>query len=359
MSRVALSCIAVWRRARRRLAAARPAVLLALLLLAVLLPAQSLGQGFHHPFAVGANEGAIGSAQGIGGWILAKEAGFYRLLSAAIRAAKEGGMASWGLLGLSFAYGIFHAAGPGHGKAVIASYMFANERALRRGIAIAFGAAVLQGLSAIAVVGISAILVKATAQHMKAAVNAVEIASYAVITALGASLVYVKSAALLWAWRGAPAAATLGAAGKKTLMLAVDDCSADHVHGPGCGHFHAPDPRKLEAGFSWKSSLLTMIAAGLRPCSGAILVLVFALSQGIFPAGVYAVAAMSLGTAMTTAALASGAVLVKNLSIRYSKAGSRGVILAGRLFEVMAAFTVLGLGLALLVAAFAGGAGVS
>ena len=90
-------------------------------------------KGVHHPFAVGVNEGAA-SVDGVGGWILAQESGFYRLLTGAIRAVKESGSAAWMLAALSFGYGVFHAAGPGHGKAVIASYMVANERVLRRGL---------------------------------------------------------------------------------------------------------------------------------------------------------------------------------------------------------------------------------
>jgi nickel/cobalt transporter (NicO) family protein len=350
---IEFSFAAAWRGAGQVLAVARPVLPLALLFMVVLLPYQSLGQGVHHPFAVGANEGATGSAQGVTGWILAQEAGFYRLLSGAIRAAKQGGAAAWGLAGLSLAYGIFHAAGPGHGKMVIASYMLANERALRRGLVIAFGAALLQGFSAVAIVGIGAIVFQATAKHMTAAANAVEIASYAGIAVLGGALVYVKGAALLSAWRTAPALAV--AAGGKARAFRAADCAENHVHGPGCAHFHAPDPRTLGAGFSWKSALLTMMAAGSRPCSGAILVLVFALAQGIFSAGVFAVAAMSLGTAITTAALASAAVLAKNAAVKYSKAGSGQALIAGRLFEAGAALAVLGLGLVLLFAAFAGG----
>jgi nickel/cobalt transporter (NicO) family protein len=79
------------------------------------------------------------------------------------------------------------------------------------------------------------------------------------------------------------------------------------------------------------------------------------LAQGIFSAGVFAVAAMSLGTAITTAALASAAVLAKNAAVKYSKAGSGQALIAGRLFEAGAALAVLGLGLVLLFAAFAGG----
>jgi nickel/cobalt transporter (NicO) family protein len=350
---IEFSFAAVWRRVPQVFAAARPVLPLALLCMVVLASSQSLGQGVHHPFAVGANEGATGSAQGVSGWILAREAGFYRLLSGAIRAAKQSGAAAWGLAGLSLAYGIFHAAGPGHGKMVIASYMLANERALRRGLVIAFGAALLQGFGAVAIVGIGAMVFRATAKHMTAAANAVEIASYAGIVVLGGALVYVKGAALLSAWRAAPAFAV--AAGGTARAFLADDCAENHVHGPGCAHFHAPDPRTLGAGFSWKSALLTMMAAGSRPCSGAILVLVFALAQGIFSTGVFAVLAMSLGTAITTAALASTAVLAKNAAVKYSKVGSGRALIAGRLFEAGAALAVLGLGLVLLFAAFTGG----
>ena len=352
---ISVCSAAVSRRVRPPLVAKRLALPLVLLGLAVFLPSYGLGQGVHHPFAVGANEGAVSSTQGIMGWILAKESGFYRLLSTAIRAAKLSGGAPWGLIALSLGYGIFHAAGPGHGKAVIASYMLANERALRRGLVIAFGAALLQGLSAVAIVGISAIVFQAAAARMTAAANVVEIVSYAGIALLGAALVTVKGAALLAVWRMAPAGAATAGVGGTASIFRADDCMADHVHGPGCGHFHAPDPRTLGAGFSWKSAVLTMVAAGARPCSGAILVLVFALAQGIFSAGIFAVVAMSLGTAITTAALASAAVFAKNTAVKYAKPGSRKALMAGRLFEFGAAAAVLGLGVTLLLAVLAGG----
>ncbi|HXN44295.1 MAG TPA: nickel transporter, partial [Xanthobacteraceae bacterium] len=86
---------------------------------------------------------------GIAGFILAKQAEFYRALAGMIRAAKADGSASLSLLGLSFAYGIFHAAGPGHGKAVISSYLVANEETWRRGIALSFASALLQSSVAV------------------------------------------------------------------------------------------------------------------------------------------------------------------------------------------------------------------
>src|SRR4051812_41327264 len=100
------------------------------------------------------------------GWLLAKQSEFYREMSATIRAAKSDGSAVWTLLAISFAYGIFHAAGPGHGKAVISSYLVANRETARRGIALAFASALMQALVAILIVGVCAWALNATAKTM-------------------------------------------------------------------------------------------------------------------------------------------------------------------------------------------------
>ncbi len=113
-------------------------------------------------------------------------------MSATIRAAKSDGSAVWTLLAISFAYGIFHAAGPGHGKAVISSYLVANQETARRGIVLSFASALLQSLVAVVIVGICAWLLNATAKTMCGAEKVIEIASYALIAAFGARLVWTK-----------------------------------------------------------------------------------------------------------------------------------------------------------------------
>ena len=131
--------------------------------------------------------------------------------------------------------------------------------------------------------------------------------------------------------------------------------AAPHVHDEHCGHFHAPSPDMLtDRNFSWKTAILTVFAAGARPCSGAILVLVFALAQGIFIAGVAATFAMSVGTAITTGALASIAVLAKGLAVRFLGEGSDRGVLAVRAFELVAAILVFMLGASLLMGSLAG-----
>ena len=118
-----------------------------------------------NPFG-GAAAAAEPQVGGIIGWILAKQSEFYREMSATIRAAKSDGSAVWTLLGISFAYGIFHAAGPGHGKAVISSYLVANEETARRGIVLSFASALLQALVAVALVAVLAWLLYSTAKTM-------------------------------------------------------------------------------------------------------------------------------------------------------------------------------------------------
>ena len=126
-------------------------------------------------------------------------------MSATIRAAKSDGSAVWTLLGISFAYGIFHAAGPGHGKAVISSYLVANEETARRGIVLSFASALLQALVAVALVAVFAWLLSSTAKTMCSAEKAIEIASYALIAAFGARLVWTKGGGFMRALQAKPA----------------------------------------------------------------------------------------------------------------------------------------------------------
>ena len=126
----------------------------------------ALAQG--SPFGVGPPKSAPprDARTGIVGWIMVKQAEFYKGLSGAIRAAKTDWSALWVLFGLSFAYGVFHAAGPGHGKAVISSYVVANGETWWRGVVLSFASAMVQAAVAVAIVGIAAVLLNATAATM-------------------------------------------------------------------------------------------------------------------------------------------------------------------------------------------------
>src|SRR3954467_12321408 len=149
-----------------------------------------------NPFGAGLREAAP-SAQGLWAWVLAVQGGFYRSLQAGVLALKSDGAALWSLTGIGFAYGVFHAAGPGHGKAVIAAYLVSSERALAKGLGMSLAAALLQALVAGTLVGAAAALLHATAATMSLYARSVELTSYAAVAVLGTALLWRKTGALL------------------------------------------------------------------------------------------------------------------------------------------------------------------
>jgi nickel/cobalt transporter (NicO) family protein len=300
---------------------------------------------------------------GFMGWLLAQQAVFYRALAGAVRHAKTDGSALWTLMGIAFAYGVFHAAGPGHGKAVISSYLLANDETWRRGIALAFTSALLQSLTAVLIVGIAAALLGATAQMMSAAARTIELISYGLIVLLGARLLWVKGLGFIRAlaeFRDHRHHRVDDAPNHHPAVAHVHRAHHDHGHADGHDHepdvlpwrhAHGPEPQDLGGPGGWKRGLSAIVAVGLRPCSGAIILLVFALSQGLFWAGAASTFVMGLGTAITVAAIATIAVGAKAFAKRFaSDEISLGSVLV-RGMEVGAASLILAFG-ALLLAGY-------
>jgi nickel/cobalt transporter (NicO) family protein len=315
-------------------------------------------------------------ATGILGWLFAKQAQFYRQFTGLIRSAKTDGSAAWDLFGVSFLYGIFHAAGPGHGKAVISSYLVANRETWVRGVVLSLASALLQALVAIAIVGVAAAMLNVTATTMNGAVNVIETAGYALIVVIGLRLLWAKGRGFLSLLRGVlPALAADGAvaaarkhdggghdihAGHDHLHHGHDhqDHAHNHSHHDhghfdhgdawGCGHSHSPPPEELGGAGGWSRGLAAIVATGSRPCSGALLVLVFAMAQGLFWLGAGSALMMGLGTFITVAAIATGAVMARATAGRLATAGPRHASLAIRGIEVLAAGIITVFGVMLL-----------
>ena len=338
------------------------------------------------PLGVSRPQALAAPVGGVLGWIFAKQAEFYRQFSSLIRAAKADGTAAWSLFALSFLYGIFHAAGPGHGKAVISSYMVANEETWTRGVVLSFASALLQALVAVVVVGIAAGLLNATAATMNRAVNAIEIVSYSLIVLIGLRLLWAKGRAFIAALHSLHRPAAVGAAvtpvhhhhshhddaqhGHQAQAHHGHDHGHDHArehhtldrdcgcghahhrdhddHASAWGHAHALEPEELAGPGGWKRGLSAIVAVGLRPCSGAILVLVFALAQGLFWAGVVATLVMGVGTAITVAIIAMIAVGARTWAKRFTDSRSGYGMLAMRGVEAGAALVIIAFGSLLL-----------
>jgi ABC-type nickel/cobalt efflux system permease component RcnA len=122
-----------------------------------------------------------------------------------------------------------------------------------------------------------------------------------------------------------------------------------HVHDEHCGHSHGPEPAQLAGSGGWRRGLSAVFTVGIRPCSGAILVLVFALAQGLFWAGIAATFVMGLGTAITVAAIAIVAVSAKGLARRViaGREGSGGLLMRGIEFGAAGLVLLFGVGLLL------------
>jgi nickel/cobalt transporter (NicO) family protein len=299
-------------------------LMVALAVMAVLfaMMGHAFAQNPQNPFSLGGMEGLGGRpTSGFAAFILAKQGEFTRAMTAAAKAMSADPSAFWSLMGLGFAYGVFHAAGPGHGKAIIASYIIANENALRRGAFIAALAAFVQGLVAIALVGTIALILQGTRQTLTASAGLIEMSSYIMIVVFGLWLLGRKVRALV------------------ALMRGADDHTCDHMHMPG--------PAQVTR-WSRREAVTAVFAAGLRPCTGAVLILVFTLSQGVLLAGIGAVMAMSAGTALTTGGIAALAVYFKSIALRAAVGRGRLGLWTVRGLEVVAALLVTLLGAALL-----------
>ncbi|MBC8129981.1 MAG: nickel/cobalt transporter [Rhizobiaceae bacterium] len=342
-------------------------------------------------------------------WINGQQRAFFTSLRGALVAMKNGTGGTLFLVALSFAYGVFHAAGPGHGKAVISSYVLANEVQLRRGILLSFVSALFQALTALLVIGAGFLLLRGTMVSMTDATNGLEIASYALIVVFGLWLLVSKlmrlvrrarpaggldfapvaasgvgglaftapmsasSSASLTSARATGAFRTGGvsagrafpdaglSAGRRVEGLIMRPASGamtaevctDADEDCDCGRPHMVDPKALgTVRLSLGTAAAAVFAVGLRPCSGAIVVLSFALLNGLVLGGVLSVLAMAMGTAITVSAIAALAVFAKGAALRFGAAGGvRRRVLDG--VEICGALLVVALGGLLLGGALA------
>ncbi|WP_275785190.1 nickel/cobalt transporter [Pararhizobium gei] len=311
------------------------------------------------PLGIGTAEPSFQTTGIFGGffaWVNMEQQRFYHTLTTALKGMRENPWHLWSLIGLSFAYGVFHAAGPGHGKAVISSYMIANETELKRGVFLSFVSSLMQGAVAILLVGAAYLVLRGSSITMTQATHFLEVTSYALIAAFGGWLLFRKIRSLL----ETRSSVTDSHRHRHDLYSGHGHHhEAGHSHAAGdvcatCGHAHAPDPSMLKGDrFALREAWSAIVAVGLRPCSGALIVLSFALLNGLFLGGVLSVFAMSIGTAITVSVLATLAVTAKDFAVRYAGNGNAAMRITNGI-EISGAVLVLVLGIVLLGAALQG-----
>jgi nickel/cobalt exporter len=305
---------------------------------------------------------------------------FNQHMTAAVRAMRHDSHAVWTLLALSFLYGVVHAAGPGHGKAVVSSYLLATRQTLRNGILLAFVASLAQAGGAIALILVASMVLHMTSVSITSASFYFEIVSDALIVTLGCWLVWSKIIRPTWRprlnfepvhfltrpGRYLAGAAPAGASRFQALDAAQPSivsnprprarknstvAAFDHIdiNACECGHFHMPDAAAVEGWLDWRKAWTVVASTALRPCTGALIVLVFSISQGLQWAGIAATLVMGLGTAVTVATLAVLAVSARKTAFILTGADGPFGRRLRRGVEACGAIAVLLFGVVLLV----------
>jgi ABC-type nickel/cobalt efflux system permease component RcnA len=275
------------------------------------------------------------------------QSALYRDIAASLRALKdEGALAPLlALLGIAFMYGVLHAAGPGHGKAVIAAYLAADNSAFGRGIVLSFLSSAAQAFTAIVGVGILAALVGMIARDVTAVAFTLERVSYVMIAGVGLFLIW--RASRTWLGFGGPATAHAHHHGHGQRH------GHDHVHGPDCKHDHSdhlalPTHRPLLGNL--RETMAVIFSIGIRPCQGSVFILLLSLTFGIFWAGVLAALAVALGTALTVSAIAVLTVAARQTAGALLTRTPRWLDLGTRAIAIAAGMFILWIGLALALA---------
>jgi nickel/cobalt exporter len=251
-------------------------------------------------------------------------------ISAKFREMETGGSPAvlFGILMLSFAYGALHAAGPGHGKSVVASYLIARPQAWPTGIAIGTLSSLLQGVISIALVLVLALVFEIGGLDLMAHATVIEVISYGLIVLIGAWLFFEAATG-----RG---------------------CHAHgHVHDHACGHDHHHHDHNHDHGkVRDRTTIGLILAAGITPCASAIIVLLFALAQDALAIGIGAALVMSLGMSVTVSAVALLSIFGRKTVAAVAGHG-RAAMLIERGLALAGAMLVIGLAGVLMLGAWA------
>jgi ABC-type nickel/cobalt efflux system permease component RcnA len=270
-------------------------------------------------------------------WVREKQQAFYGSMSGALRNIRTGSAttAAWTLMALSFGYGIFHAAGPGHGKTVISAWLLATENELKRGVFIAFLSSIIQALVAILLVSVLLLVVASAGSTARDVAGFLESASYAMIGAMGLYLIWT-------------------AIRPKNHHDHHDHehhehhdhahHHHDHVHDEHCGHVHVAEAKQVRGEWSLTKAFSLALAVGIRPCTGAILVLILANALGIYWAGVASTLVMAIGTFITVSVIAAIAVYSKKLAMRLASRDDRWLDWLGFALRIGGGLAIAGLG---------------
>lgn len=274
-------------------------------------------------------------------WVWTKQREFHRSLTRELRAMRGKDQIGWALVLISFLYGVLHAAGPGHGKLVLTTYLLTHPHRLKRAVTMGSLASLLQGFTALVLVygliGLAGWLPRETETATLWAGRM----SFILLVMIG---LYVLARAVV---------GVAGGIHRWRHANGVDNHDHhEHEHGEHCGCRHLPSAAEIDTPGNRRVDAGVILAIGLRPCSGAVLVLILASVMDLIWHGALAVLAMSIGTAMTIVTLAVLATKAREWASGLVAHRSPAWGLAGGGVGVLGGMVLLLLGLLLLNASF-------
>ena len=225
--------------------------------------------------------------------------------------AEQPHQAGISLVIFSLIYGVLHALGPGHGKVVIATFLATHPSRVRTSIRLTLLASLLQGSVAIVLVTVMLVLLKTSSRQLHLSSFWLEKGSYLLVIGLGVMIGYRALRALWLALRPRP-----------TPVFRAFQPQHQHDEHCGCGHAHLPTPQQMNGNVSWKTQMLVVVSMGLRPCSGAIMMLLFAKVIGVYGWGILSAAVMALGTALTISAIGLLVQQARSVAQRLAQPGA-------------------------------------
>lgn len=287
---------------------------------------------------------ATGGYAAVQAWVLHAQREAQTTLAAAVRAIKTGQPgALLGLLTICFSYGVLHAAGPGHGKMLIGGYGIGRRVPVIALSSIALAASLVQAAVAVAVVYAGVAVLGWTRQQMDGVAEDVM---------APAGMIAIAGVGVWLMWRGARG---VQRGWVSDTVVSDDHDHANHpheapdhahVHDEHCGHAHGPSLDEVSKLTGWRDTVALITGIALRPCSGALFLLILTWQLGIGLAGIAGTFAMGLGTALVTVGVALLAVWAREGAL--ASLPLDRVARALPLFEIVAGALVAAVALSLL-----------
>lgn len=292
-----------------------------------------------------------GNYAAVSQWAVAQQRILQNELAAAIMAARRGdGGVVWTVILASGLYGFVHALGPGHGKFLIGSAGLATKAQARTMAVLAMVSALAQGLTAVLLVYIGFGLVSMGARWAEDVTNDVLTPlSYGVIALIGVVLLWRGGKAVFRSQWVTDAPGSSHSAKHEHHHHDHTHHHHDHNHGEcGCGHRHGPTAEEVSRLTGWRDAIALVAGIAIRPCTGAVIVLVVSWQTGLHALGLAAVLAMALGTGAFTALVALASVSAREASFGLTGSTAARLALIAPALQMLAGGTVLLLSLGML-----------